>query len=294
MTHQQQDFPVLELVECHKLWELLGREQDERLEGSGVCTAGDAFYVIFDNTPDVGRIGGLPPASHPGNRWIANPHGSEGYEDLAFDPEERHFYVLVEALEQKNGRFYPVVDEYDANFTFLERRTVDFEIESENKGFESAAFAQRDGEGYLLLMCEGNFCLGGKRGRTPGGGRIQVFRKGKKRWKHVATLKLPEWVPFADYSGMEVLGDWVVVLSQEISAVWAARFTPEGGFLDEGRVYLLPRDGEGSPLFCNAEGIAWAGENTFVVVTDKFKAGKQPGACAAHDQSFAVLRVSAP
>lgn len=291
MTHEQRDFPVLELVECHKLWELLGRKEGERLEGSGVCTAGDAFYVIFDNTPDVARIGGLQPAGHPGNRWIANPHGSEGYEDIAYDPEEQHFYVLVEAFEHKKGRFFPVVDEYDAEFTFLERRTVDFEIEDENKGFESAAYARRKGEGFLLLMCEGNYCRGGKRGRTPGGGRIQLFRKDKKRWKHVETLKLPAWVPFADYSGIEVLKDWVVVLSQENAAVWAAQFTPEGGLVDEGRVFLLPRDANGQPVFCNAEGIAWAGEKSWVIVTDKAKPGEQPDSCAEHDQSFAVLRV---
>ena len=65
----------------------------------------------------------------------ANP----GYEDICYDEHGGHFYVVIEALQDKHGQWASAVDEYDGEFNLVERRFVDFAIPSENKGFEGIA-----------------------------------------------------------------------------------------------------------------------------------------------------------
>ena len=69
----------------------------------------------------------------------------------------------------------------------------------------------RDGRTYLLGLCEGNRCKGGAEGRVPGGGRIHVFRRGRRNWDRVGKIRLPETVLFEDYSGIAVTGDRIAV-----------------------------------------------------------------------------------
>lgn len=55
---------------------------------------------------------------------------------------------------------------------------------SANKGIEGADWLSVPGAneegGYLLALCEGNNCLGGKEGREPGSGKILVMEKWTK------------------------------------------------------------------------------------------------------------------
>lgn len=292
MTKKAARHPALELVEEYKLYRLLGEPEDARLEASGVCTAGECLYIIFDNMPDVACIGGLPPLDHPGNRWFREPSRGYGFEDVAYDPHERHFYMLVEAAAVKGGRFRPLIEEYDADLTFLEQRWVDFEFDNENKGFESVGFSRRGDLGLLYMLCEGNKCKSGKAGRAPGGGRIHIFRKVKKHWGHIAEIKLPESVLFEDYSGIEIIGDGLGVVSQASAAIWLGRLTPDGlGISGDGAVYELPRDEADEVVYCNAEGIAWLDHGRIVIVSDRMKQSSQPGRCAVKDQSLHVFRI---
>ena len=188
-------------------------------------------------------------------------------------------YVLIEAMKDKHGEWASVVDEYDGDFNLLERRFVDFKLETENKGFEGIAYvyrrdpnADRGEEGFLVLLCEGNLCRAGKAGRTPGGGRVHVFRKGKKRWKHAKQIDLPPWLPFEDYSGIEVLGDYIAITSQASAMAWVARVIPgETVTFDEGALFEFPRDAQGKVIFCNVEGVTWGGKGLLVTVSDRMK-----------------------
>jgi hypothetical protein len=75
-----------------------------RLEGSGVLAADGCFYVVFDDAPDIGRVGTqlLPGAA--GNSLIVQERGRRsGFEDIAHDPEAGRFYVLVEARARGGG-----------------------------------------------------------------------------------------------------------------------------------------------------------------------------------------------
>jgi hypothetical protein len=301
---QAQTVQALELVESHKLWQVLGEGAEARLEASGVCATEDAFYVIFDNRPEIARIGrgadGMRESS-----WLGARGADEGHEDICWDERTGHFYVLIEALAGKDGEWAAVVDEYDAQFNRVERRWVDFPLEHENKGFEGIAYVYPRGQeghaGYLLLLCEGNFCRGGKKGRTPGGGRVHVFRKGKKRWKHVTEIKLPAWLPFEDYAAVKVQGEYVAVASQASAMVWVTRVRDAPGAegpgaegpvaFEEGVLFGFPRDAAGRVVFCNVEGITWGGPRLIVAVSDRMKAGEQDPCCAEHDQAIQVFRV---
>ena len=86
----------------------------------------------------------------------------------------------------------------------------------------------RQGQTYLLGLCEGNRCQGGAAGRVPGGGRIHVFQRGRHHWDRVAKIRLPETVLFVDYSGIAVNGDRIAVVSQVSSALWVGNLAPSG------------------------------------------------------------------
>lgn len=289
---------ILELLESHKLSEVLGDPPATRLEASGICTTDDAYYVIFDNRPDIARITKSTGLMGPGNGWLHECGADSGHEDICYDERTGHFYVLIEAMKDKHGEWASVVDEYDHDFNLLERRFVDFRLETENKGFEGIAYVyrrdangDRGDEGFLVLLCEGNLCRAGKAGRTPGGGRVHVFRKGKKRWKLAKQIDLPPWLPFEDYSGIEVLGEYIAITSQASAMAWVARVIPgETVTFDEGALFEFPRDEHGDVIFCNVEGVAWGGKGLLVTVSDRMKQD-QAERCGQCDQSIQVFRI---
>jgi hypothetical protein len=80
---------------------------------------------------------------------------------------------------------------------------LDFDFdENSNKGFEGLSWIKRGGNEYLLALCEGNDCCGGKKGKKPGNGRIQVFERTNSSWEHMAVLAIPRSVEFEDYTGL--------------------------------------------------------------------------------------------
>ena len=152
---------------------------------------------------------------------------------------------------------------------------------------------RRDGQVYLLALCEGNRCKGGAEGRVPGGGRIQVFRRGDRQWDRVARIRLPETVLFQDYSGLAVTGGRIAVVSQESSALWVGNLAPDGWeFTGAGMSYALPRSADGSIVYGTAEGVSWMAPDEVVMVSDKAKPDQDPR-CRAKDQSIHIFRIPA-
>ena len=147
---------------------------------------------------------------------------------MAYDSRTGRFYVLIESLRRGAGKFMAAVQEYDANFRYIGCAWLDFPLDRPNKGIEGLTCAHRDGQTYLLGLCEGNRCKGGAEGRDPGGGRIHVFRRSRRQWDRVGTIRLPETVLFEDYSGIAVAGDRIAVVSQASSPCGSAtsRRTP--------------------------------------------------------------------
>jgi hypothetical protein len=287
--------PELVLLHEAKITDLLPREADgmRRYELSGITLANDRLYVIFDDTRDVGVLHrDLTPGA--GNHLFPVPRGpGTGYEDIAHDPLSGHFYLLIESLPHDDG-FTAAVDEYDQNLVPLSHSRLDFPVPSANKGLEGLTLVRRGGDLFLLGMCEGNRCAAGKEGRRPGGGRVMVFRRRSthKGWRHVTTMRLPESLPFEDYSSLAVSGERIVVVSQQSSALWVGRLAPDGSWRvdGEGATYLFPRDRRGQARYCTIEGVSWLDADRFVVVSDKVKKDDADwddadGGCRAKQQS---------
>lgn len=285
--------PDLELVEEQKLARLLGDlEPSRRLEASGVCFQGGFSFVVFDNSRRVARIG-LQPLSVTPEAMIILPVGrARGFEGIAFDPERRHYFLLVESSNVGPGVFKALVEEYDEDFRLLDNQELDFVLPAENKGFEGIAHMRRAEGEYLLCLCEGNKCRGGKKGRKPGKGRIQLFQRDDGRWKHTQEIKLPKVAFFNDYADLCIADRRVAVVSQHSASLWVGRFQDDGwDFVDDGKVYRFPGGAQGKTAYCNIEGVAWVGDDRLVAVSDRWDAAKHTKECRATSESIHVFRL---
>lgn len=286
--------PVLRLLRERKLAELLEPPaKGAVLEASGVLVQGRDSFVIFDNLRRVARV---DPSLRPGSArhgWMARLRSGEGYEDIAYSPHRRRFYLLIEAEKHPDGTFKAVIEECDGQFRFKERHFVDFAFEERNTGFEGLSAVRWRGRDYLLALCEGNRCRAGAKGRRPGSGRIQVLERSGKLWRPVATIKLPGRVKFEDYSALAIRGDRIAVASQRTSRLWLGKLRrSDWTIVGPGRVYDFPRSRKGKLLYCTIEGISWLASDTFVAVSDLAKTD-YPGRCERKDQSIHVFRLPA-
>ena len=284
--------PTLQLVKERKLHQLLpGGTVDDRHEASGVCVRDGYFYVIFDNSPHIARLD-RSLADSPSNTLLRQRGESAGFEDVAFHQQERRYLIIIEALPHHSGVYRPNIEEYDEDFRYLENNWVDFALAGVNKGLEGLAYVRRDGQDYVLGLCEGNKCRAGKRGRKPGGGRIQIFQKGAGRWERKGTIKLPKAMRFEDYASLDVDGNRVAIVSQATSALWIGAFR-EGGwsFVDDGAIYPFPKNAAGETVYGNIEGVAWITPHQIVVVSDKRRPDKQPAICEEKDQSIHIFDI---
>jgi hypothetical protein len=283
---------MLELVNESKIVTLLGRyELGERFEASGVCVKDGDYYVIFDNMPHIARIASDLSPDHPNIRIFPLRGENPGYEDIAYHLGRQRFYILIEASEYRSDVHKARIEEFDDEFRYQEARWLDFPLKAANKGLEGVAYVQRDGSDYVLGLCEGNKCQDGRKGRTPGGGRIQVFRRGSTQWEYITTVKIPETVLFEDYAAIDVMDKRVVVVSQATSAAWVGILSDTGWeFVDARQVYYFPSDPKGETIYCNIEGVAWVTSDQIAVVSDKMKKDDQPTRCQEKDQSIHIFR----
>lgn len=283
------DTPPLRLVREARIGDLLPAGAPDRLEASGVISVDRRYHVIFDNLrsialidEDLDRVGG-------NTLMPTGPHAAYAYEDIARDPDTGHLYLLVEAA-RRNGGYMARVEEYDERLRFVSDDWLEFPLPESNKGIEGLECVRRDGTTHLLGLCEGNRERSDAAGRRPGGGRIVVFRRGRRNWKPEATMDLPGTLEFADYSSLAIAGERVAVVSQESSALWSGSLAPAAWELTgTGRTYLFPRDSDGDVLYCTVEGVCWLRPDEVVVVSDRAKARSQGRRCRAKDQSLHVF-----
>ena len=273
-----------------KISDLLGESPTGRYEASGVVARDGVSFVVFDNMPHIGRIAGFTPGAE--ENALQKLDGRLGYEDIAHDPAADHFFALTEAAPRGRG-FMARIREYDGEFRPLSTEWLEFPLERENTGMEGLTCVSLGDELYLLALCEGNRCRGGSAGREPGGGRVQVFGRQRQGWDHVATIRLPELLPFHDYSSVAVAGGRIAVLSQESSALWLGTLhAPAWEVADDGVIYRFPVDSEGKTVYGNAEGVAWLSTDRVVVVSDRVKVA-QHRRHRAKDESIHVFTIPA-
>ncbi len=284
--------PVLRLVRERKIYELIGGKARDRLEASGVCCHDGRFYVIFDNSPHIGRLDYSLDPKHPENRLLRQRGESAGFEDVTFHEKKRRFLIIIEAVPFDSACYKPVIEEYDDEFRYLESNWADFPLEGENKGIEGLTYLRRNDRDYVLGLCEGNDCKSGAAGRKPGAGRIQVFLKGNGQWDHIGTVELPPSVQFVDYASLRVDGQRIAVVSQVSSKLWIGKLHQRDfRFVDDGQIYRFPRSPKGKILYCNIEGVDWMSANRIVVVSDKTKPGSQRKKCFERDQSIHIFDI---
>src|SRR5262245_12797331 len=285
--------PTLNLIRESKICDLTAcDEPTKRWEASGVLVKDGHFFVVFDDRSEIGRFSDdLQPAKTNGLFGIA--HAEFGYEGITYNAAKKRFYLLVEARKHARGHYRAQIVEYDDEFQYLKERPVDFKFKSSNKGFEAVAHVRRDSQDYLLALCEGNKCKCGSKGRTPGGGRVQVFEKKKKRWAHTATIALPTALPFVDYSGMSIDQGRVVIVSQVNSMLWVGQFDEAGWtWRDDGQLYEFPRSDGDTIRYGNIEGVSWISPTRVVTVSDRRKKKDQPDkALSEKDQSVHIFDI---
>ena len=284
----------LDLVQEVRIGELLKGDGDKRYEASGVCEKDGFLHIVFDNDPHLLRI--RPDWHQAGeNPALINLKGTAaGYEDITYQSSAGRWYCLIEAAETKSGVSMPRVDAFDESFAFIRSYWLDYPLKAGNKGFEGLATLRSAGNEYLLGLCEGNKCKSGKAGKKPGKGRIQVFKMDGETWVHTGTIRLPEAVRFEDYSSLDCRNGLLTVISQTSSAMWIGRLLmepagPDGLSVDDGRLFLFPRNDKGRIIYGNLEGVTWLGNDRLVVVSDKVKTD-QPKRCARKDQSVHIFR----
>jgi hypothetical protein len=283
---------VVRLVKEHKLADLIAPPRAGAVfEASGVITNGAHHYVVLDNVRRVVRVAAhLRPASAD-HQWVGTTRQGEGYEAITYGRRTRRFYLMIEAQKHPDGTFKGVIEEYDERWHFKARKWVDFPFEKRNTGFEGLASVDVRGQHFLLALCEGNGCGGGRKSKKGGRGRIHVLQQRRGIWKPVARIKLPRHVKFKDYAGMTVRGNRIAVVSQESSRLWVGRVRPgEWSISGEGRIYDFPRTKKGKKLYCTVEGISWLSPKALVAVSDLRKK-HHPKCSARTDQSIHVFKV---
>jgi hypothetical protein len=297
MARKQDDAIILELVQEVRIGELLKGDGNKRYEASGVCEKDGVLHIVFDDDPHLLRI--RADLSHTGEEPVLQDlKGSgSGYEDITYQSSAGRWYCLIEAAETKSGVSMPRVDAFDESFAFIGSYWLDYPLKAGNKGFEGLATLRSAGNEYLLGLCEGNKCKSGRAGKKLGKGRIQVFKMDGETWVHTGTIRLPETVRFEDYSSLDCRDGFLTVISQTSSAMWIGRLLmepagPDDLSVDDGRLFLFPRDDKGRIIFGNMEGVTWLGNDRLVVVSDKVKAD-QPKRCARKDQSVHIFRLPA-
>jgi len=288
--------PFLELVDEQKIYKLLpGSSKDDTIDASGICVMDGDFYVIFEDSAHIARFGASLSGDDPANALRRNPDDDIGREDITYEADLQRFLVITEAVRQPEGTYMPKVTPYDAQLHFIEESRLEFALEGKHKGMEGLACIRRNERPYLLGLCEGNLCHGGRRGRRPGGGRMQVFQKEKGTWAHTDTVKLPAGLPFEDYSSLALNGEQIAVVSRKASALWIGQFREEKWtVVDDGAVYRFPHSKKGNLAYCAIDGISWLTDDTFVAVSDN--SGSVLGfqkRCRKKDQSVHIFKLPA-
>jgi len=272
-------------------------------EASGMTSANGWLWVVFDNLKSIGRIDEHFVFRGDGNKLIGETGEDSQFEGLTYVKSSGHFLAVQEVVNDETHGLIPYVEEIDIDknedtYKVINKCHVHYELSHGNKGFEGLHLHEADnGEQFLMGLCEGNYCSGGKEGRIPGHGRIIVTKYNEANdeedcsWEVVKEIHIPKAAYFQDYSGIAFRGDRVAVISQENSAVYVTYFdwekldfAPEKGET----IYNFPRSVDREYIYCNVEGIEWLDDYRLVISSDKAKKD-QPFRCTAKDQMVSIF-----
>ena len=285
-----------------RLATLLAMAGDARPGTSGIALGPEArLAVAFDNSAALARVDG--PGLEAGRLLGTWREEAANYEGLSWDVEEGIVYAVVEMAAQGTGAWAPEIHRLDAATGARKERWPAGEprdVEPKT-GFEGLAHLRHGGALYLLALCEANGCGLAKGAELGTGGLIQVLRRDEEaeRWVWAGEVELPAAARFNDYSGLDLRGDRLAVVSQEEAGLWVGKLvvkpgdepgqTPRLEISGPGRRYRMPAD-DGAPRYCNIEGVSWLGDDTLALVSDGAEEGQAPG-CRGGERSVHVVRL---
>lgn len=183
----------LYLLNESKIIDLFPPSSVNKFEASGVVLSNTVFYVIFDNLFGLGAIKNTRGVE--GNSLHLSPGKDSQYEAISCDRSTGKLYVLTETTVTDKGNMAKV-QEISTTGVVTNECVLDFIFPSANKGFEGMFVTDK----YLVALCEGNNCEGGKKGKQKGNGKLIVFTKSDKCWNYKNTWAIPPHVMFTDYS----------------------------------------------------------------------------------------------
>lgn len=274
-------------------------------------------FVVFDNVFSIARL--RRPQSHRASntiasspvrpqapssllKWSGDTSGKSGFECIAYNESAQVYLVVQESISHDDGSERAVT--YDVTFNETTavvgtRCVADFAFSHSNKGFEGAIIVTtKQGTSLLVGLCEGNYCVGGKKGRKAGNGRLVVMKRvmqdGSCIYETVDVVNLPPEVAFEDYSAIAIWDETTVAIaSQQNSAIFIGKLDLDNGVKVTGeRIVDFPRNDNCEIKYCNVEGIAFANENTIVSVSDSMKDdGRQDFRCREKDESIDVFQL---
>lgn len=312
------EYPIARMVFDEKrMTAAKGLNKFEASDVSGVPGEGNPFFVVLDNSFKIFRVGPTVSLLDEGANNLMSWPGDEGeesqFEVLAYNMTSASFVAVQEMITADDGsmraRMFDVTFAEDTAIV-ADECDSDYKFEKENKGFEGGVVIDgADGVSYMLALCEGNHCGGGKKGRDTGNGRLIILRRGtdddgKCLFKIEGELKLPKEVDFADYSAITLNQNaapgkdgemTVAVASQENAAIWIGTIKPVKDGDDPfefgpGIIYDFPPTESCHQQYCNVEGIHFATDRTIVAVSDAMKSrGKQDYRCWDKAQSVHLV-----
>ena len=290
---EQNEIKISELIvqsetKFHKL--LGGQSEKRKHEASGVIFLNNEIFVVFDNSSMIAKIN----IEFDKAKLLGENKKGVGYEGITYDNVNDRFYLIEESLDHK-GALNARLRSASKDFTIEFKKWLKFNFQSDNKGFEGLTIVTKNDEAYVLALCEGNDCDSDEISKIHGAGRIKVFETKGKKWKYIASIRLPPSLHFMDYSGIDINDKNILAItSQESSAVWTGELDVENWkIVDLGHVYKFPKDKNGNMIYCNIEGVSWIANDRLVVVSDA-KKDEQPEECREKDQSIHITSINSP
>ena len=269
---------------------LKGQSKKDKHEASGVLFLNDEIYVVFDNASMIARINSELNEA----KLLGENKKNTGYEGITYDTIVDRFYLIEESLDHK-GALNARVGSANKNFIIESKKWLKYNFQDDNKGFEGISIVKKNDETFVLALCEGNDCDADEISKIHGAGRIKVFETKGKKWKYIASIRLPPSLHFMDYSGIDINDKNIVAItSQESSAVWTGELDVENWKIkDLGHVYNFPKDKNGNMIYCNIEGVSWITNDRLVVVSDKKTDNDELlEECRDKDQSIHIISIN--
>ena len=280
--------PVLE-----KKFSELSQYDKVLYEAKDIKYVNNKYYVIFNNTNRIGIINNelsdkLSLIANLTDKDVLNFDGITSYQGK--------FYIVSKALE-KEGSFYPGIHEFDEKFEEHQFSWTDFPLTKEDSGISAIAHISHGNESYILGLCEFNFCRGDDL-KSSGNGKIQVFKKEKTIWKHIAFIDIPHHIDFLNYSAMDVLDNKIVVVSRLSSKIWVGRLSETSwSIIGIGHVFAMPKGNEKGEvgkgqkiIYCSVDGVSWVDHHTIALVSNKMHS-VSPAECQYKEQMIHIFEV---